>query len=286
MASTKNLGMSDIDQICGNIEVCKDHLRSSLDFTNIIKQIDSLQIFETLMNNYTQKETNRDLQSSVKVDIVAYGLGRIWCCHKSQLQLALILLLKEHYSFIGDMYVFDPVLTDLEYDAMEKFGCVRIKYNEIGRRHAYRPTIFYMPHCHPILFDNVLRANIEPWSLGWVTVLGNDIKRIFEKLHVWMEDCGDFQYVYGFHEHTIVHNLECAHHCLNASWHLFPCEESISMSPILMGMIAKNKVEVSTPKWVEVSILKWVKVSTTKWFASYVQRKTHSQKNHLKLKHM
>jgi len=94
--------------------------------------------------------------------VVIYGIGSIVKNRYSQLQLALILLLKQQYDFIGEIYINDPILSELEYSVMTALGCIWIKCNENGRRHAYKPTIFYIPHCTLLMMKNFLGENIKP----------------------------------------------------------------------------------------------------------------------------
>lgn len=207
------------------IHECKKELQSSIFFTTMMKKMEYLQILKTLMANYTQNNSTY-LSSQVKVDVIVYGLGSIDKKNKSQFQLALILLLKEQHNCIGEIYVYDPIFSELEYNVMTTFGCTRIKYNEEGRRQASKPTIFYMPKCSLDLMNNVLEANIKPWSLGWMTILGNSIKTFCDIFHLSM--CyGDFMYLNAIQKYCIEYDVEWPAYSLSATWHLFPKEEAI-----------------------------------------------------------
>lgn len=115
------------------------------------------------------------------LQIVVYGLGNIADSEVSRCQLALILLLKQRFSWVGDIQVYDPVLSQSECKVIEGMGCSSIAINEEGRRSIDRPTIFYMPHCEEWLYDNVLQANWMPQKLGRLVILGNSFRSYHER---------------------------------------------------------------------------------------------------------
>lgn len=81
------------------------------------------------------------------------------------------------YNWIEEIEVFDPVLKAIEHYVLERLSCKVLLVNEYGRGIAPRPTLFFMPHCHLILYDNLLEAN---WSsellLNRVVIFGNSFK--------------------------------------------------------------------------------------------------------------
>ena len=115
-----------------------------------------------------------------KVQIVVYGVGSIAESEISRCQFALVLLLKQMFSWVGCVEVYDPVLSPSECRVMEAMGCLTIAINEEGRRTISMPTIFYMPHCEDWLYNNVLEANWMPQKLNQLVVLGNSFRNYHE----------------------------------------------------------------------------------------------------------
>ncbi|KAK8952994.1 Protein SENSITIVITY TO RED LIGHT REDUCED 1 [Platanthera guangdongensis] len=114
--------------------------------------------------------------SCSQIQIVAYGIGSIESDGEiPRLQVALALRLKEELgaTAAGPIEVFDPVLSAAECAVLVSLGCTVITYNECCRREATAPTIFYMPHCEAVLYENLLRANWKPEMLRRMVVLGN-----------------------------------------------------------------------------------------------------------------
>lgn len=199
---------------------CKEELRSSIYFKKLIGQMESLQILSKLMVNYAYSYS-RDIGQQDKIDIVLYGLGSISTNKKSQFQLILALLLKEKFNCIAKIFVFDPVLSELDYDIMTTFGCTQIEQNEQGKRRVNKPTIFFMPHCIHYLVENILQENSKPWSLGWITILGNSInnwycdglrKSILERSHCI--------HIISIQKHCVEHVVKWP--LCSLTWHLFP----------------------------------------------------------------
>lgn len=158
------------------------------------------------------------------LQIVVYGLGSIADSEVSRCQLALILLIKQRFSWVGDIQVYDPVLSQSERKFMEGMGCSSIAINEEGRRSIDRPTIFYMPHCAEWLYDNVLQANWMPQKLGRLVILGNSFRIYHER---WSSvPKPPFTYVLGFQQVAQEIPLEAASSLKlpvfnNLSWHFY-----------------------------------------------------------------
>lgn len=113
--------------------------------------------------------------SCSQIQIVAYGIGSIESYEIPRLQLALALRLKEELGakVAGPIEVFDPVLSAVECAVLVSLGCTVIANDECGRREAADPTLFYMPHCEAVLYDNLLSSNWKPAMLRRMIVLGN-----------------------------------------------------------------------------------------------------------------
>ncbi|GAB2212669.1 hypothetical protein Droror1_Dr00020649 [Drosera rotundifolia] len=69
--------------------------------------------------------------------------------------------MKRKLDWIGNIEVFDPILSATESRVRESFGCSVIKINEQGRRRAVKPTLSFMPHCEAFLYENLLEVNWE-----------------------------------------------------------------------------------------------------------------------------
>ncbi|KAK8965149.1 Protein SENSITIVITY TO RED LIGHT REDUCED 1 [Platanthera guangdongensis] len=113
--------------------------------------------------------------SCSQIQIVAYGIGSIESYETPRLQLALALRLKEALgdTAAGPIEVFDPVLSAAECAVLVSLGCTVIANDECGRREATAPSIFYMPHCEAVLYENLLNANWKPEMLRRMVLLGN-----------------------------------------------------------------------------------------------------------------
>jgi hypothetical protein len=165
------------------------------------------------------------------VEIVVLGIGSILDSEVSRCQMALALLMKERFSCIGEILVYDPVLSAVECGFLTNLGCTPIVRDEEGRRRGSGPTLFYMPHCGASLYNSVLEENLDPWRLGWISILGNSFQRyqdswsVFPKPKHARPDC-----LLGIQPHVTEHPVNAASFpCLSAfndmSWHLFPTDK-------------------------------------------------------------
>jgi len=114
-----------------------------------------------------------DGKTTSAVDVVSYGIGKFGSSAVAQYQLALLLLLRTSIpkDAVGSVYMFDPMLSQLEKDSATGLGVNIIPANEQGKRCVERPTIFFMPHCGQTLYNNVIWAN---WScLSRIVIVGN-----------------------------------------------------------------------------------------------------------------
>lgn len=98
-------------------------------------------------NHLLKNEISRRLRSMGQVQMVIYGLGSLEYNFDSHYQLALVLLLKEEINMlrIGEIQVFDPVITPVDAAFMRSLGCTVLSVNEYARRRVEKPTIFFMP---------------------------------------------------------------------------------------------------------------------------------------------
>lgn len=94
----------------------------------------------------------------------------------------------------GQIFIFDPIMSDLDHRIAESCNFSVIEENEVMRtgqwmafsfhalnassaqraaRSITAPTLFYMPHCGHTLYNNLLRANWSPRTLPDILVVGN-----------------------------------------------------------------------------------------------------------------
>ncbi|CAN1157452.1 Protein SENSITIVITY TO RED LIGHT REDUCED 1 [Linum perenne] len=131
---------------------------------------------EQMQSQEIQDRFHKVLGSEQKMQMVIYGIGSIESHETPRLQLSIALLMKMNSSWIGDVQVFDPVLSATECRVLRVLGCSVLYVNEQGQRRATKPTLFYMPHCEAGLYNNLLRANWEVETLKRVALFGNSFR--------------------------------------------------------------------------------------------------------------
>lgn len=146
------------------IQMCMKKLENSSFYHVLLDQVQTNQILEAFL---------RVLGSESKMQMVVYGIGSIESYEPPRLQLSLAMLLKRKFSWIGDIEVFDPILSATESRVLEELGCSVLSVNEQGQRQASKPTLFFMPHCEAELYDNLVQANWRTDCLNNVVLFGN-----------------------------------------------------------------------------------------------------------------
>ncbi|PQQ20894.1 protein SENSITIVITY TO RED LIGHT REDUCED 1 [Prunus yedoensis var. nudiflora] len=149
------------------MQICMKKLEMSQFFLNLLDEIQTPE-----MMNYF----HRVLSSELKMKMVIYGIGSIESYESPRLQLSLAILLKRKFNWIGDIEVFDPILSATESRVLEALECSVLSINEQGRRQAEKPTMFFMPHCEAELYDNLLQANWEARLLNCTVLFGNSFE--------------------------------------------------------------------------------------------------------------
>ncbi|GKA17541.1 protein sensitivity to red light reduced 1 [Tanacetum coccineum] len=148
-----------------------EKLESSYFFYIFFKQICSPEVLECF----------RKLRGSdEKIKMVIYGIGSIEAYEGPRLQLSLAILMKRKLDWIGEMEVFDPVISLTESKVLEELGCCVLSVNEGGSRQAVNPILFFMPHCDAWLYDNLLKANWRYDMLNQIALLGNSFEKYEE----------------------------------------------------------------------------------------------------------
>ncbi|GMH15702.1 hypothetical protein Nepgr_017543 [Nepenthes gracilis] len=146
------------------IQICMKQLESSRFFELFLAQIHD----HTVLDHFV-----RVLHSEPKMEMVIYGIGSIECFESPRLQLCLAILMKGKFDWIGDIKVFDPLLSATECRVLEALGCSVLTVNEEARRPAVKPTLFFMPHCEAVLYNNLLEANWRVDRLRNLALFGN-----------------------------------------------------------------------------------------------------------------
>ncbi|KAI5410845.1 protein SENSITIVITY TO RED LIGHT REDUCED 1 [Lathyrus oleraceus] len=116
------------------------------------------------------------LGSETNMQMVIYGIGSIELYEPPCLQLSIAMLMKRDLNLIGNIEVFDPILSVTESRVLEALGCTVMSINEHGKREAVKPTMFFMPHCEAELYSNLLQANWKPSFLNNMVLFGNSFE--------------------------------------------------------------------------------------------------------------
>ncbi|CAG8579677.1 10692_t:CDS:2 [Ambispora gerdemannii] len=120
------------------------------------------------------KDTIQDsLSSSIRsslVDIVCYGIGSIKDSRITQFQFSLLLLLRDLFQ-----------ATSLDFEVLVYYGIISIEENEKAKRKITQPTLFYMPHCPIGLYNNLIGANWQRYSLTNMLLIGNRLEFYAER---------------------------------------------------------------------------------------------------------
>lgn len=160
----------NIDEELLRLERCKREVQESGFYSKFLSDIDA---------------SLRDIDhcETVTVDMICYGLGLISSCPIARYQFSLLLLLTSYLRIDPKRcHLYDPVFSDTDRALVAQRGFSLIPCNEEGWRPVDSPTIFYMPHCGKLLYDNVLRANWSSDRLASVIIIGNRFSHYRERL--------------------------------------------------------------------------------------------------------
>ena len=156
-------------------------------FFRIVKRVNDckLQLHPCIVSLVQCLKSLRPSDDDAIKSIVCYGLGSLEDSFESQAQLALVSGLREQLESSLNVqlkcYVFDPILTPIQYDLLERvYGFLRIGSNEGCSRPVEGPTLFYMPHMDSIFYNNLLESNWQSERLSNLVILGNSFKYIID----------------------------------------------------------------------------------------------------------
>ncbi|KAL3829797.1 hypothetical protein ACJIZ3_018599 [Penstemon smallii] len=168
------------------------------------------------------------LGSEDKMQMVIYGIGSIESFEPPRLQLSLAILMRRKFDWIGEIQVFDPVISLTESKVLTSLGCSVLSVNEQGRRQAMKPTMFFMPHCEAELYENLLEANWAVDQLTRLVLFGNS----FDLQEQYMSVCRNSvvansrkhilaarSFMQEFEINTVSDDFFRAFH--GSSWHFF-----------------------------------------------------------------
>lgn len=145
-----------------------------------LKKLENSKFYDLFLNQIQDPKVfscfTRVLGSESCMNMVVYGIGSIESFEAPRLQLSLAILMKRKFEWIGDIEVFDPVLSGTETRVLESLGCSVLSVNEEGRRQALKPTLFFMPHCEALLYHNLLEVNWNVDMLRKLVLFGNSFE--------------------------------------------------------------------------------------------------------------
>ncbi|KAJ8327176.1 hypothetical protein QVD99_004972 [Batrachochytrium dendrobatidis] len=114
-------------------------------------------------------------EPSTELDCVCYGLGSISDSKLAQFQFALLIIMIQELKF-NRVYLFEPMLTQAESKFISLQGISIISENENGERKVHQKTLFYMPHCPIMLYNNVIKSNWDTGQYTKLAIIGNSFE--------------------------------------------------------------------------------------------------------------
>lgn len=156
-----------------------------------IEKVEKSQFYKDFLDQIETPEMTEEFLrvrgSQDKMQMIIYGIGSIESFDPPRLQLSLAVLLKRRFSWIGDIEVFDPIISFTESKVLESLGCSVLSVNEHGQRQVSKPALFFMPHCDAQLYDNLLLANLRADSLSQIILFGNSFSE-YERIESFFQN--------------------------------------------------------------------------------------------------
>ncbi|KAG2299775.1 hypothetical protein Bca4012_011392 [Brassica carinata] len=151
-----------------------------------IKKIESSKFYITLLEQLKSPVVSDQfrlvLGTETQLQMVMYGIGSIESYESPRFQLSIAILMKREFDWVGNIEVFDPILSATESSVLESLGCTVLSVNEQARREALRPSLFFMPHCEANLYNNMLQANWRMDRLSRIVLFGNSFQMYEEQV--------------------------------------------------------------------------------------------------------
>ncbi|CAF2334735.1 unnamed protein product [Brassica napus] len=153
-----------------------------------IKKLESSKFYTALIEQLKSPEVSDQfrlvLGTETQLQMVVYGIGSIEAYESPRFQLSIAVLMKREFDWVGNIEVFDPILSATESSVLESMGCTVLSVNEQARREALKPTLFFMPHCEANLYNNLLQANWRVDRLCRIALFGNSFQMYEEQVTV------------------------------------------------------------------------------------------------------
>lgn len=140
--------------------------------------------------------------------VICYGLGSFNRETISRKQLYFLICLRQ-VVHCADWQAYDPVFNADEQSILSRLGFSLIPQNEYCRRPikegggSVKRTLFYMPHCHKFMFNNLFWSNWSAECLSDLYLIGNSLNLI----SVVLAEKGDpkeFVYLHGLRKLDVV----------------------------------------------------------------------------------
>ena len=165
------------------------------------------------------------LGSYSKMQMVIYGIGSFESKRgdNSRSQLSIALLMQRDFKCIGNIQIFDPILSATECRILEALGCSIISFDEEGFRKVSEPTFFFMPHCPAYLYDSVLQANWDPDLLSKIVILGSSFNILRKKMNP--EIIMSLMSATKFTKEFAIKTNNPSHFLHNMSWEFFKIDQ-------------------------------------------------------------
>ncbi|KAH6811269.1 sensitivity to red light reduced protein [Perilla frutescens var. hirtella] len=206
------------------MQICIQKFENSEFHGNLLNQIKNPDMLDKFL---------RVLGSEKKMQMVIYGIGSIESYESPRLQLSLAILLKRSFDWIGEIELFDPIISLTESKVLTSLGCSVLSINEQCRRQAVKPTMFFMPHCEVELYNNLLEANWEVDQLNRLIIFGNSFGEYEHHASLFKSSAvaKSRKHVLGIRSFTEELRVNTSSNDFRAfnctSWHFFsPCTEA------------------------------------------------------------
>ena len=158
-----------------------------------------------LLDSSFIKEINLILEKLKHLEpqgIVCYALGKLDSsyCQAPKYQLAVLIYIKRVLK-IEHVFVYDPVLTEVEINAIREYEIEDISVNEEGNRKVKVKTLFLVFHGEKFLFENLINSNLD--CKPNLIILGNYLENMFENNSVLLDRLQHIHLVNNFYRETI-----------------------------------------------------------------------------------
>ncbi|CAG8565441.1 4652_t:CDS:10 [Ambispora leptoticha] len=151
-----------------------------LDIEDKKTTLNESRFYQQLKADTIQASLSSSVRSSL-VDIVCYGIGSIKDSHVYLISTISYGYLLFEMKISGSVYIYDPILTSLDFEVLVYYGIILIEENEKAKRIITQPTLFYMPHCPIGLYNNVIGANWQRYNLTNLLLIGNRLEFYAER---------------------------------------------------------------------------------------------------------